>query len=194
MDSKSKWILALSIAVAVLSFIVFALFSREPNVVVKETHTTDTLVVSKIDTCFIKEPYLVEKEVLRVDTLYLEGSTFPLNYERTRYFEDGLYDVWVEGYDAKISSISVFPKTEYKYITNTIEREVVLQKWNFYVGAELGYFRRCFVPSVSLYATSKKKFLFGFKLGYFTDNQTALNRNIADNLYFGGTIAYKLNK
>lgn len=151
-------------------------------VVEKEIHTSDTLVVHKIDTFIQKVPKYIDRIVERVDTLYLDnGSSFPLEYERKRYFEKDMYDLWIEGYDTKLSSIMVFPKTEYVYVTNTIEKQVELSRWHVYGGLDLDYRLHSFSPSASLYVTTPKRWLLGARVGY-------ANGGVCGGL----TIAYKI--
>ena len=48
------------------------------------------------------------------------------------HFKDDLYDIRAEGYDVRISSVTVYPRTEYK-----IEQVVLKNKWG--LGVQVGY-------------------------------------------------------
>jgi len=138
--------------------IILALFIRdcvnrqkhipEPGVYIKETRDT----IYRIDTVKIQEPKLVYKKV--VDSIpypvYINGDTIDIQIPIAQlyYAESALYDIWISGYECKIDSMFVYPKTT--EITWTIEKTIVTPPKIFGaciylgVGAQYGVITRKF--------------------------------------------------
>ena len=180
-----------AIYIALIVALGLAYYFKPEKVVEKEVIKTEVVTKEVHDTTVVEVPKEVEKHT--IDTIYIHdggGDKLQLVYARTRYAEPDLYDVWIEGYNAQLSSIMVFPKTVYSTITNTIERGVEAKRWNAYLGVNLGAIGNTFGGGLGVYVTSPRKFLFGANFGYVPQNGTMLKNNF----YFGGTIAYKLTK
>jgi opacity protein-like surface antigen len=88
----------------------------------------DTVTVTEIehDTCYVS----------RLDTVYLHSADTLHTTDTVRvvvpistyhFKEKGLYDITASGYHLTIDSISVFPKTTYKYIQDNRRWAVGLQ-------------------------------------------------------------------
>ena len=154
--------------------------SREP-VVITERHT-DTIVKARIDTFVVEKPVVKTKKVIEEKIIYVHDTVkVVIPISEYRFFEDGLYDITAKGYDVSLSNVTVFPKTEYRTVTNTVETTVYKDTWNLYLGAEIWAFNRQVVPSVNLTLKTPKKWLFGAKIGYYEGG-----------VVYGGQISYKI--
>lgn len=156
--------------------------SRPEKVVEVVKHKTDTTVVEKIDTIHLTK--VVEKEKIVTDTTYIvvnDTIRVPIPISTYRFFEKNLYDITAKGYNVSLESVSVFPKTRYETITNTIEKEVAYNYWDFYLGLGLSYYNSECIPSISATVKSPRSFLFGANLGYYNKSMVV-----------GATIQYKI--
>ena len=154
--------------------------SGEPLVI--EKHTTDTIVTTRIDTFVVEKPVVKTKKVIEEKIIYVHDTVkVVIPISEYRFFEDGLYDITAKGYDVSLSNVTVFPKTEYRTVTNTVETTVYKDTWNLYLGAEIWAFNRQVVPSVNLTLKTPKKWLFGAKIGYYEGG-----------VVYGGQISYKI--
>lgn len=168
--------------IAILLLVLGIALSRPQKVVEVVKHKTDTTVVEKIDTLYITK--VVEKEKVVTDTAYIvvnDTIRVPIPISTYRFFEKDLYDITAKGYNVSIESISVFPKTRYETITNTIEKEVVYNYWDFYLGLGLSHYNAEWIPSIAATVKAPKNFLFGANLGYYKKN-----------IVVGGTVQYKI--
>lgn len=145
---------------------------------------TDTVLVEKIDTVVLTN--IVEKEVVVVDTIYLrpEDNGFAaVPISKYRFKQDGLYDISARGFNVSLDGVTVFPKVEYRTVTNTITKEVVISKWDFYAGLNLSAFNREMIPSIIMTAKTPQRWLFGASIGLFDGGPI-----------YGVNVQYKLNK
>lgn len=159
-------------------------FSRPKEVIEVIKHEVDTLIVTKYDT--IRFTQVVETERKVVDTIFIESNgsdKVPIPISEYRFFKENEYDIIAKGYNVSLPSISIFPKTQYTTITNTIEKEVITKKMALYAGVEFMVNNRDIIPNIGIYLTTKEKWLIGAKIGYYNDNMS-----------IGGVIAYKLTK
>jgi hypothetical protein len=62
-------------------------------------------------------------------------------------FKDDLYDITAEGYDVKLNSVTVYPKTEYKYSTHTVE---IRRRWGLGVQAGYGFSKDGLSPFIGI--------------------------------------------
>ncbi len=146
-------------------------------------YNTDTLVITKYDTVTFTHLKEVEKKV--IDTIYLNADSgkciIPIS--EYRFKKDNEYDITARGYEVSLSNVTIFPQTEYRTVTNTVEKEVILKKPSLYLGVGFMVYNRDIIPEVGIYYSNKGKFLFGLKMGY-----------IEGNTIWSGTIAYKITK
>lgn len=161
--------------IGIIIFLVSTLLvtlSRPPKVVEHKVCQTDTLTITKIDTLFITKKEIVEKETVVYDTIYVDDTPIPMT--RYRFFDNGKYDIYALGYNVSLESIKVFPKTEYKYITNTIETIIKEEpKYDFFLGGGFEVFNNTFIPQVSLGLETPKNTLILANIGYY-DGQLTL--------------------
>lgn len=155
--------------------------SGEPAKIIEKKHT-DTLVLTKIDSVFIEKPVVKTEKVVEEKIIYVHDTikvVIPIS--EYRFFEDGLYDITAKGYDVSLSNVTVFPKTEYRTITNTKEKTIYKDVWNCYLGVGIWAFDREIVPTVNLTLKTPKKWLFSANVGYYNHS-----------LVYGGQVSYKI--
>ena len=161
------------ILVAVLAVIVFHAFTKdnptETREVVKEITNVDTVRVCTTDTIIRYEPKYITKRV--VDTLHIT-DTLLLPITQKHYAERDKYDVWVSGYEAKMDSIRTYNKTEYKYVEKEVTREVVVNKYEFYLNGGLNAFSGSFIPKVGVSLITPKKTHYNVNLGLYKGEMT----------------------
>ena len=169
--------------IAALLVLLGVSLSRPDKVVEVIKHQTDSLIVVKHDTLTITKVVEVEKKV--VDTVYVksEGDSTPITISEYRFFKPNEYDITARGFDVTMPSITVFPKTITKTVTNTIEKEVVLEKYAIYGGFGITAFNGRFAPEASISLATPREWLISAKIGYF-----------AKGAYYGGTIQYRLTR
>ena len=168
--------------IAVLLVVLGVSLSRPDKVVEVIKHQTDSLVIVKYDTLTITKVLEVEKKI--VDTVYVksEGDSTPIPISEYRFFKPNEYDITARGFNVTMPSITVFPKTITKTVTNTIEKEVVLESaWNCYLGVGIWAFDREIVPTVNLVIKTPKRWLFGLNIGYHNKRPI-----------YGGSVNYKI--
>lgn len=122
----------------------------------------DTITIVKYDTVTICETKYITNTV--IDTLYIRDTV--LVREQRRYFEDGMYEAFVSGYDPTLDSLRVFPKT----IENTITeyRDVVKNddEWHLYIGGGINTNFRQITPQVNFTVRSPFSTMFSANIGY----------------------------
>ena len=103
--------------------------------------TTDTITIVRTDTMVVYKPQPYRVEVR--DTIYLQNPQDPqfpqgnVFVQEVKEYQDSNYYAKISGINAYLEEIRVYPRTEYKYITNTeIVREKP-KKWG--LGVSAGY-------------------------------------------------------
>lgn len=127
----------------------------------KEIIRTERIIVR--DTIVIREP--IVKEVRIVDTIMIPTDTtfVQIVFTQNMYEGDG-YKAWVSGYMPRLDSINIFKEKE--YIKETIEREIVRDIWNYYVGVGAMY-NNGNVGVKAIFTISAPKYMyFGGEIGY----------------------------
>lgn len=137
----------------------------------------DTVVVVKHDTITRYKPRYIEKII--TDTLYITDTI--LVREQKHYFEKDFYDIWISGYEPKLDSFRLYPKIEYRTVTNTITKTVEKQGWTLYAGGGIDSFSGVLAPKVSVSLATPRKSLITANLGYY------------GGLYYGFTIQKEIN-
>ncbi len=170
--------------IAVLVIVLCLSFLKPRKEIERVQYKTDTLTVIRTDTVHHTEVKWRDRTV--VDTVLLKINDtvyYPLPISAYRFSEEGVYDIRAKGYNVELTDVTVFPKTEYRTVRNTIEKEVTVHKWDVYLGAKITALKGEINPSATVYITNGRKWLFGAEIGYYGGNVT-----------YGGTIAYKLTK
>lgn len=154
--------------------------------IIKEKIVRDTTLVIKVDTLVLTKIHKVEERV--VDTVYVSQkdtskNSFPIPISEYRFQEDGVYDIIARGYNVSIPSVTVYPKSETKYITTTIEREVESRRWGCYLGGGIYAFNGKVAPMIGLSVKSPNRWLLSGNVG------------VCDSKIVGGaSLYYRLGK
>lgn len=133
-------------AIIVLLALIAGFLAGKRNAKEKEIVVTviDTVTVTDVrhDTCYVS----------RLDTVYLHSADTLHTTDTVRvvvpistyhFQEKGLYDITASGYHLTIDSISVFPKTTYKYIEDN-------RRWAIGVQAGVGAGKDGFFPYIGV--------------------------------------------
>ena len=182
--SKLKLHIAYLVIIAVLAMILGLVLKRPEKVITETKYLTATTTVTKIDTVEVTKIVEVEKRV--VDTTYItvrDSILVPIPMSEYRFFQKGLYDITAYGYNVSLSNITVFPKTVYQTVTNTVEKEVLVNKYSLYLGGGIWAFNDKVIPKVSLPLKTKNRWLFEASAGYY--NKAWI---------YGATAYYELGK
>ena len=157
--------------------------SRPDKVVEVTKHLTDSITVVKHDTLTITKVIEVEKKV--VDTVYVksERDSTPIPISEYRFFKPNEYDITARGFNVTIPSITVFPKTITTTVTNTIEKKVIVHKWDIYGGFGIWRLNDEWIPNIGLAVKAPKNLLFTANLGFYEKK-----------LLYGGTVYYNFGK
>lgn len=118
---------------------------------------TDTTTIVVYDTITYRKPVAVDSVVVRYrtinvrnvvtdtmnDTLYVQ---LPITQKT---YKDSTYTAWVSGYDPCLDSIQVYPRTEYKTITNTIKVQDT-KRWGIGIQGGVGVGKGGFTPYIGV--------------------------------------------
>ena len=131
------WILVVLLAIACV-----AAWFRPHEPLPAEIRTeTKVQTVVKLDTVLISAPIAVFWQILPNDTIRI-GDT--LLHRKRVVYEDSLYRAVVSGYvDPRLDSMTVYPKTVYRTVTNDIYHPVAIKpkkkRWGLGLQAGYGY-------------------------------------------------------
>lgn len=170
--------------VACLCVLLILLLARDSRVAptIIETRHTDTLYRTRVDTLVLEKPVVKEKKVVEEKIIYVHDTVkVVIPISEYRFFQDGIYDITARGYDVSLSNITVFPKTEYRTVTNTVETTIYKDNWNLYFGAGFWTFNTQVVPTVNLALKTPKMWLISLNTGYYNGG-----------VIYGGQISYKI--
>ena len=170
--------------VACLCALLILLLVRDSRVAptIIETQRTDTLYKTRVDTFFVEKPVVKTKKVVEEKIIYVHDTVkVVIPISEYRFFEDGIYDITARGYDVSLSNITVFPKTEYRIVTNTVETTIYKDTWNLYFGAGIWALSDQVVPMVNLSLKTPKMWLISLNAGYYNGA-----------IVYGGQISYKI--
>lgn len=141
---------------------------------------TDTIVEYKYDTIVYEKPKYVYKTKIDTQIIFInKKDSVYLPIEQKWYSEKDKYDIWVSGYEPKVDSVKIYPKTIWESVKVTEK----IEKTNVYATLGFNAFSGGFIPEVGISIATKKKLLIGAKIGYYDKN-----------LVYGATIGWKLNK
>lgn len=176
--SLSLYAIVGSLVVAFL----LGLFLREDRVEYKTKVETIIDTTIRIDTFVVEKPVVKTKKVVEEKIIYVHDTVkviIPIS--EYRFFQDGIYDITARGYDVSLSNITVFPKTEYRTVTNTVETTVYKDTWNLYFGVGIWALNDQVVPTVNLSLKTPKMWLISLNAGYYNGG-----------IVYGGQISYKI--
>lgn len=183
MHTLDKLHIALTIVLA-LSLLVVIQCGHTKRNINEDEHASNTVEVDTVviyDT--ITEYEIKYKDRLVKDTIYLDNAEEPFLLIVQKHFQNiGLYDIWVSGVEPlEVDSINVYPKIEYRYITQT--KTIYDDKGTDLFGV-IGFsrFNGIFSSNVGVYALTNRKWLYGAEIGLF-DNKW----------YVGAKVGFKIN-
>lgn len=148
--------------VACLGVLLILLLARDSRVAptIIETQHTDTLYRTRVDTLVVEKPVVKEKKVVEEKIIYVHDTVkVVIPISEYRFFEDGLYDITARGYDVSLSNVTVFPKTEYRTVTNTVETTVTKYRSSLFVFGGFSSICGDFSPKVGVSLSLKGKWL-----------------------------------
>lgn len=172
---------AISIVSVALLILLCIKDSRVPTTTI-EIQRTDTLFLTRVDTFVVEKPVVKTKKVVEEKIIYVHDTVkVVIPISEYRFFQDGIYDITARGYDVSLSNVTVFPKTEYRTVTNTVETTVYKDAWNLYFGAGIWALNDQVVPTVNLSLKTPKMWLISLNTGYYNGG-----------IVYGGQISYKI--
>ena len=168
MDLLKKLHIALTIVLAVSLLVVIKCCTIEEDTYQDEHATNidvaDTTVYLVTDTFTEYKIEYIDRVVK--DTIYIDNTKDNLLLLVQKHFSNvGMYDVWVSGVEPLgIDSIKVYPKTEYRYITqtNTIRSN---KGTDIYGVVGFNRFDGMYSSNIGIYASTNRKFLYGAEIG-----------------------------
>lgn len=185
MNLIKKLHIALTIVLALSLLVVIQCGHTKQNINEDEHATNidrvDTVVYYETDT--ILETKVEYKDRLVKDTIYLDKREEPFLLIVQKHFQNiGLYDVWVSGIEPlEVDSIKVYPKIEYRYITQT--KTIYDNKGTDLFGSfGFGRFNGVYSSNMGVYAVTNRKWLYGAEIGLI-DNKW----------YVGARFGFKIN-
>ena len=113
--------------------LVALLLASKSQIKVVENRVTDTIYSVRIDTLLIHQ--IEPKYIHIVDTFYISsdnGTNVQLPIEQRYYSDNGVFDLWISGYNPTLDSIKTYPRVEYRTITNNVTREIYKSTMDFY--------------------------------------------------------------
>lgn len=183
MNILQKLHIALTIVLA-LSLLVVTQCGHAKRNINEDAHATN---IDEVDTVVIYDTIIEYdikyKDRILKDTIYLDKKEEPFLLLVQKHFQNiGLYDVWVSGVEPlNIDSIMVYPKIEYRYITQT--KTIYDNKGTDLFGAfGFGRFNGVYSSNIGVYAVTNRKWLYGAEIG-FIDNKW----------YVGAKFGFKIN-
>ncbi len=183
MNILQKLHIALTVVLA-LSLLVVIQCGHAKRNINEDAHATnidgvDTVVIH--DT--ITEYDIKYKDRLVQDTIYLYKKEDPFFLLVQKHFQNiGLYDIWVSGVEPlNVDSVMVYPKIEYRYITQT---KITQDNKGTDLFGVCGFsrFNGIYSSNMGICAVTNKKWLYGAEIGLI-DNK----------LYVGAKFGFKIN-
>lgn len=168
MNTLQKLHIALTIVLA-LSLLVVIQCGHAKRNINEDAHAAhidrvDTVVCYEIDT--ITETKVLYKDRLVKDTVYLSKKEEPFLLLVQKHFQSiGLYDVWVSGVEPlNVDSVMVYPKIEYRYITQT---KIIHDNQGTDLFGVFGFsrFNGMYSSNVGVCALTNRKWLYGAEIG-----------------------------
>ena len=164
MNMRVNVLLSYIFIVIVLVASLYLLFGNKQEVKVVEKCVTDTLVY--YDTIIKHQPVYITK--LEIDTIYLPSDTnkqMPLVIEQKHYQDKGIYDAWVSGYNAQLDSIKTYQQVKETTITNTITKEIEINRLNIYPYMGINNFNGSINPTIGIAFKMPKNTIYMGEIG-----------------------------
>lgn len=143
-------------------------------------YVTDTISIVHIDTIARKELVPIYRHI--VDTVYVatteESVHVPI--EQHRYYENGLYDIWLSGYKPKLDSIKLYETSSQKIITNNVY--ISKKSWAIspYIGINVS--KSAYRPMIGISFLSPKRWMLNVEMGLDEQNHTQYGLRIGKNI------------
>lgn len=161
------------ILLALLAVLIWGLSENTTSTTEYESRTADTLFLYKTDTIIEYRTRYITKRT--TDTLYIpiekDTDTLKLPIVQKQYAKDSVYDLWISGVEPlAMDSLKIYPKTEYRYITNTITREIYPKRTEIYFFGGLSSIYGTLNPKIGISIKTKKEWLISPEIGLY-DNK-----------------------
>lgn len=169
--------------IVIIAVLVALLLASKRQIKVVENRVTDTIYNVRIDTLLIRQ--LEPKYIHIVDTFYISsdnGTNVQLPIEQRYYSDNGVFDLWISGYNPTLDSIKTYPRVEYRTITNNVTKEIYKSTLDFYPYIGFRRFDDKVGQVIGLSVKMPKKWMYSGEIGVM-DNK----------LMYGITVSYKLN-
>lgn len=157
---KSREIIPWICVGVLVVLLVWSLGTKGEKPVVIEKRTTDTLVQTVHDTTVLEKIAYKEKRVVDTTYIVVRDSIFvPVPISEYRFKEDGLFDITARGFDVSLSNVTVYPKTEYRTITETKETTITKYKSSLFVFGGFSVISDTFSPKIGVGLSLSGKWL-----------------------------------
>lgn len=169
--------------IVIIALLVTLFFSSKRQIKVVENRVTDTIYETIVDTVTNYMPKYITKKV--IDTIYIpindkHGMHLPI--EQRYYHNESMYDIWVSGYKTTIDSIKVYPKVEYKTITNNVTKKIYEETLDIYPYTGFKRFNGSIGQVIGLSVKLPNKWVVSGEIG-----------TICGGRIYGVNIGYKIN-
>lgn len=130
------------VVVTLLCLISF--FAGKRTAISQMETTTDTLVVTRIDTIRIEKPMyhtVITRDTILLavaDTIRVNDTTYVQLPIESKVYSDSLYKAQVSGYKAELDWIEVYPVTKTVTVNNTLTN-TAYKKTRWGIGIQAGY-------------------------------------------------------
>lgn len=104
---------------------------------IKEIVKTDTLTIVETDTIRVLQPQPCKIVVRDTIEIIKKVTSDSIYLHQTQIYKDSTYTAQISGINPKLDYIDVYPRMEYKYITQTERVYQEPKKWG--VGVQVGY-------------------------------------------------------
>lgn len=163
------------VSLIILGIIVIALSAYllvSPTKVMTITEVQrDTVTTERFDTIAIYKPqYIYETKIDTVVQIITNTDTFYVPVIQRRYFESGLYDIYISGANPQLDSVSIFQQTKLKTITNTINNTIYESTNGLYLNAGILYYNSKYSPSIGAEWVTNKNINLGLNVGLIESN------------------------
>lgn len=170
--------------IVVIVVLVALLLASKRQIKVVENRVTDTIYSVRIDTLLIRQPE--PKYIHIVDTFYISSdncTNVQLPIEQRYYSDNGVFDLWISGYNPKLDSIKTYPRVEYRTITNNVTKGIYKSTLDFYPYIGFRFLDDKVGQVIGLSIKMPKKWMYSGEIGVM-DNK----------LMYGVTVSYKINE
>lgn len=135
--------IVISVIVATLLCLISFIAGKRTAISQMDT-TTDTLVVTRIDTIRIEKPTyhkVITRDTILLavaDTIRVNDTTYVQLPVESKVYSDSLYTAQISGYEAELDWIEVYPVTKTVTVNNTLTN-TVYKKARWGIGIQAGY-------------------------------------------------------